>query len=621
MTPPLAKKKARAGSDAAKKSLALSADDGAEGEASPEKAEARSRRAAARVTRRAAKSGGLDLSEGAEAANDPQAPAEAEAEDDDAGKDLSRAVKTAARVSAKSAARAIKASGAPKTEVRAARKSAKAAVVEGDAAKGAEPEEDADEDGDPPALTFTSVRRDPARDPELSGPDETVTAAAPGMAMPQEQADAATAAAPAVRPATVPYEPAFGPDWDDEDEDDDDSGRGARRKGRRSRKSGKETDAAHYVVAPMVGAAQMRPRHYGVLAMFCLFVILPTISYSWYLWTRAADQYESDLGFGSRTEQTSGTFEFLGALTGSGQSGSKDMDILNQFVVSQELVAKIDAELDLKAIWSKPSGDPLAAFQPDGTIEDLLTYWQRMVRVDYDNLTGLMNLRIFAFDPKDSQAIAFALLRESTDIINQLSQTAQDDTTRYSKAMLAETEKKLADARLAVLDFQVRNNIVDPSNVVASQLSVISSLNQELANAQVELDLLTGTVPASDPRMASLQRKLEVIQNRIAAERAKVGASAGPDQPGYAELMGDFERLKVALDFAQRAYLSALAAHDQALADAQKKTRYLATYVAPTLAEAPTAPNRPGLAALTALIGFLVWSVVVLTYYALRDRR
>lgn len=380
-------------------------------------------------------------------------------------------------------------------------------------------------------------------------------------------------------------------------------------------------DPAHYQIAEPVGNARMRPRHFGVLALFLALVVLPTLSYSWYLWARAADQYESLLGFGSRTEEGPNTFGFLGVLTGGGQSGSRDMDILYEFVVSQELVAKIDRELDLKAIWSKPQSDPLNAFNPAGTIEDLVDYWERMVRVDYDTSTGLMNLAVHAFDPQDAQRIAAAILRDSTDIVNELSKTAQQDTTRYSKQILDETQAKLADARLAVLDYQMRNNIVDPSNVVANQMTVVASLNQELANAEVELDLLAGTVPAADPRIATLKRKIEVIRNRIAVEGEKVGSTPSQDSPGFAKLMADYERLRVEQDFAQQAYLAALAAHNQAMADAQRKTRYLATYVEPTLAQASTAPNRPLQAALAALIGFLAWSITVLTYYALRDRR
>lgn len=471
--------------------------------------------------------------------------------------------------------------------------------------------------------------------PDLADPEATSAplAAEPALTMravaapvdplptpqaPSYQTQPQLSPAPALRQPDPALPPMPGEVDDDEFDDDRPGGRRARR---RARAMGRTSDPANYVVAPTAPAARMRPRHYGVIAAFVLMVVLPTISYSWYLWTRAANQYESDIGFGSRTEEGPSTFDFVGALTGAGQSGSKDMDILNQFVVSQELVAKIDAELDLKAMWSKAKDDPLNAFKKDGTIEDLVAFWERMVLVDYDTATGLMNLRVFAFDPADSQRIATSILRESTAIINKLSQTAQEDTTRYSRLMLSETEEKLAAARLAVLDFQVKNNIVDPSNVVSNQLSVVSTLVQELANSQVDLDMLEGTVPEDDPRLANLRRRLEVIQNRIAAERAKVGAAASPDQPGYATLLAEFERLKVEQDFAQQAYLSALAAHDQAQADAQKKTRYLATYVAPTLAEAPTAPNRPVQTALAALIGFLIWAVSVLTYYALRDRR
>lgn len=466
---------------------------------------------------------------------------------------------------------------------------------------------------DEEALILPSFRSEARAADRLGSATRTVSTASPAL-------QAVAAPRPGVDPMTQPAPGVTGVVEDDDDEDEE-RGPGGRRRGRRGRNNGKSSDASNYVVADTVSDAQMRPRHYGVIALFLLCVIVPAVCFSWYLWTRAVDQYESDVGFGSRTEEAASTFDFLGALGGSTQTGSKDMDILNQFIISQELVSKVDADLDLKAIWSKAEGDPLYAFKADGTIEDLVAYWQRMVLVNYDNGTGLMNLRVFAFDPQDARNIADAVLRQSTDIINDLSKTAQEDTTRYSKESLQAAEEKLTQARLAVLDFQVRNNIVDPSNVVANQLSVISTLNQQLASAQIDFDMLNGTVPDADLRLASLSRRLEVIRKRIEEEQAKVGASGDSGSSGFAKLVGDFEKLKVEQDFAQQAYLSALAAHDQALTDARQKTRYLAAYVVPTLAEASTGPNRPLATFLVALIGFLSWAVMVLTYYALRDRR
>lgn len=416
---------------------------------------------------------------------------------------------------------------------------------------------------------------------------------------------------------------------DDDDDDDDRPGGGGRRRmvvkaekaEKRAAKAAKNNDAANYVVAPAVNMAQLRPRHYGVMAMFVLMVLIPVLSYGLYLWTRAADQYASNVGFASRTEEAPSTFAVLGALSGVSQGGSNDMDILYQFIVSQELVVKLDNQLDLKAMFAKAKDDPLNRFSQGGTIEDLVAYWKRMVVINYDSGTGLMTLQVFAFDPADAQKIAEAILVESTRIINDLSMTAQIDTTRYSKEALTTSEKKLSAARLAVLDFQITNGIVDPTATISTQNSVIGTLNQQLATSQIDLDMLTGTVAANDVRIATLNRRMEVIRNRISEEQAKVGGAADAGSPGFAKLMQEFERLKVDQDFGERAYLTALAAYDQAVNDAQHKTRYLATYVAPTLAEAPTAPNRPLSVVLVALIGFLSWAVVVLIYYALRDRR
>ncbi|MEO8241607.1 MAG: sugar transporter [bacterium] len=526
-----------------------------------------------------------------------------EVSDEDADAEAAEAV--TAKAGGSRGGRAVASRNGPRAKQRAAR-----AALEEAAEADVQADDLADDTQGRVTRRAKSATQDPVEDETEA--DATMEARGKDRAFVERQV-------PAAPEVTAP---ASDPEGEDDD-DDDDATPGRGRRGRRAEKRGRvnKNDASHYVVAPTVAAATMKPRHYGVMALFCLMVLIPTLSYSLYLWTRAADQYESDVGFGSRTEDAPSTFDFLGALGGVSQSSSKDMDILNQFIISQELVSKIDRKLDLGKIYSKATNDPLNTLSAGGAIEDKVAYWQRMVKVNYDSGTGLMTLRVFAFDPLDAQTIAKEVLTESTQIINDLSLTAQEDATRYSREALQATESKLSDARLAVLRFQVQNHIVDPSIAIANQNSVVGTLNQQLAAAQIDLDMLTGTVQANDPRLAQLSRRIDVIHNRIAEEQAKVGAGADTTSPGFANLMLEFEKLQVEQDFAQKAYLSALASYDQALTDAQHKTRYLATYVAPTLAESTTAPNRPLSAFLVALIGFLLWSVVVLVYYALRDRR
>jgi capsular polysaccharide transport system permease protein len=379
--------------------------------------------------------------------------------------------------------------------------------------------------------------------------------------------------------------------------------------------------AALYSPAPTAQKATMRPRHWWLLALFIGIVVLPTAGYGWYLFTKAADQYESNAGFSSRTEKTPSAFEFLGALAGGSTSSSSDMDIVFEFIRSQELMNRVDAKLNLRTIFSKPANDPLMRFAPDRSIEDLLVYWQSMVVPTFDRSTGLMRLTVWAFDPNDAQAIAVEVLAQSTAIINDLSKTAQVDTTRYAHESLTKSEHRMAAAQQTLTNFRVANGILDPAQQVLGTAQVVNTLVQQLATTQIELDLLSGTVPDSDPRIAQLNRRISVIQNRIASEQAKVGGLSDPGAPNYAKLVSDYQNLIMEQDFAQKAYLTALGAYDLAVNDAQHQTRYLATYLQPTLAQTSTAPQRGLRTLLAAMVGLLAWSIGVMIYYALRDRR
>lgn len=369
-----------------------------------------------------------------------------------------------------------------------------------------------------------------------------------------------------------------------------------------------------------VQAARLQMRHFALMLLFALMVVLPAGVYGTYLYTLAADRYESDVGFGSRTEEASNTFDVLGVL-GGGNASTKDMDILNQFVYSQELVERVDRKLDLRKIWSRHPEDWLFSFPPDGPIEDLVDYWNKMVLVNYDASTGLMSLEVFAFRPEDAQAIAHEVVEESTAIINELSKTAQDDTTRYARETLAKAEERYRKAQNDLADFRIKKRIVDPQTELTGASQVINSLVQQMAEAQINLDMLKGQIADNDPRIGNLNRRIEVIQKRIAEETSKVGSLSDPADPGYAALIRDYQNLNMEMEFSQKSYMAAQGAYDQAVNDATQQTHYLATFLAPTVAESTTAPDRPLHIFLIALVGLLAWAALAMIYYALRDRR
>lgn len=369
--------------------------------------------------------------------------------------------------------------------------------------------------------------------------------------------------------------------------------------------------------------ATLRLRHLLVALSFLLVVLLPGLAAAWYLYARAVDQYASTTAFSVQAPDTRSSLDLMGDF-GSliGGNVSKDAEILYQFIQSEELVARIDARLDLRALYGRHHGrDPLFGLAAASTIEDLVEHWNRMLRIAFDSGTGLMEIRALAFDPGEAKAIAEAIIAESTDRINALSQQAREDATRYAREELQIALGRLAVAREALTAFRVRTQIVDPAADLQGQMGLLNTLQAQLAETLIELDLLRQSAREGDPRLAQLELRIEVIQVRIDEERARIGGGEGPGGQNYATLVAEFERLNLEREFAEQAYRSALSAHDAAVAEAQRQSRYLATHIAPTLAESSRYPEREVILAITALFLFLGWGLLVLVAYSIRDSR
>ncbi|WP_289043993.1 sugar transporter [uncultured Aliiroseovarius sp.] len=372
---------------------------------------------------------------------------------------------------------------------------------------------------------------------------------------------------------------------------------------------------------PLARPARLRPRHKVLLASFFIVVAFPLLIATWYLYSRAQDQYVSYVAFAVRSEDVSAATDLLGGLNAFGSAGSEDTDILYEFIQSRELVNLIDKEIDLRSIYNAGADiDPFFTFNEDGTIEDLTNYWSDVVRIFYDSGTGLIELRVHAFDPATAKQIAELIFSKSSDMINDLSADARADATRYAREELDSAEERLKTARQAVTEFRSRNQIVDPAAEIGGQSGLMAALQTKLSDALIAFDLLRDSGGPNDPRMAQAELRIKVIRERIQEERRKYGAD-GKNEQDFSSLVGEYERLAVEREFAEKTYLAALAAYDAAKIEAQRKSRYLAAYIKPTLAERAEYPQR--LLLLTVVGAFLgfVWAIGALVFYAIKDRR
>jgi capsular polysaccharide transport system permease protein len=191
----------------------------------------------------------------------------------------------------------------------------------------------------------------------------------------------------------------------------------------------------------------------------------------------------------------------------------------------------------------------------------------------------------------------------------------------FAEEDLEASIERLKSARLAMAAFRVDTQIFDPEADVQGQMGLLNTLQIQLAEALIARGLLTGEAPASDPRILRLTRRIDVIEAQINSERSKFGVISTNGDQDFASLLSEYEALTIDLEFAQQSYLATLAAYDSARAESQRKSRYLAPFLEPTLPESAIYPKRLTVFGLVALFSGLCWALFALFYYSARDRR
>jgi capsular polysaccharide transport system permease protein len=375
-------------------------------------------------------------------------------------------------------------------------------------------------------------------------------------------------------------------------------------------------------VRGVASAARPRKRHILFILSFILLVPLPTIVAAFYLYTVAADQFSSRVSFSIRSEDFTNPLDALGSLGQLSTGTSSDARILNEYIRSQKILEDMSKSVDLETIYTVPEFDPVFAMQPDQPIENILTYWKRMTHITYDSGSGLIDVETFAFTPEDATDIATSVMDASSRLVEMLSNIARDDTIRHAQYELTQAQDRLTSARTALGELRDREQIIDPRIDLESRMGVVTALEQKLANALVEYDLLIGTTLAGDRRRKIEERTIAAIKDRIVQERNKIGHSSGQqDGASLSNIVGDYETLQANREFAERAYVAAAASYDSALAEARRKSRYLAAHIPPTMAQSAENPKRLALSLGVFGACFLLWMIGTLTVYAMLDRR
>ncbi len=343
-----------------------------------------------------------------------------------------------------------------------------------------------------------------------------------------------------------------------------------------------------------------------------------------YYFFMAAPIYVSQASFSIRGRETpsatSSLLATLGGVAGGGGSGPSGTDTaeLKTYTESFDMANKLDQEFHLRAIYSQPRLDFLNWLPKNASRDEYLAFYKKMVHVNIDKDTGLIEVKARAFDPQTAQSVARAVLRISADYLNELSATVRRDTLRTSEEELQQAEDKVRQARMAMTNYRARTGSLDPAASALATSAGVSGMQQEVRELRADMAGQLSFSRPDSPQMQQAMAKIRGLEQQIAIQQNAIANKSGDS---IAERLRTYEGLQVTSEYAERNLVAALSAYDAARNVASERERFVVPAVVPNLPDEPTEPHRLASFLEAMLVLIAVYGIVALAIAGVRDHQ
>lgn len=337
-------------------------------------------------------------------------------------------------------------------------------------------------------------------------------------------------------------------------------------------------------------ASHKKPWWRHKLFPLALFIGLPTLLSALYYALFAADQYQTEALISVRAAHGTPTSSLLGTILSGGTIGqsSVDANTISKFVVSHDAVRKLNGDLNLKEIYSKPRLDFWARLSASATFEELVEYYGTMVESSFDSTSGNTHIRVRAFAPEDAQAIAVALIEVSEELVNSLNLRAEEDALRLARSEMSRAETALSSVRQRMQQFRLTHRDIDPAKSTRAIGEIIAGLEAQHAATSAELSEMSSYMKGDSLQVEAMRRKAQAIEQQIIQEQQKL---TGQDS-ATTDVLAQYEALILEHELANRAYASAIASLERARVEAQQQYSYVVPVVSPHRPEEAQYPLR-----------------------------
>lgn len=359
---------------------------------------------------------------------------------------------------------------------------------------------------------------------------------------------------------------------------------------------------------------------------FIWAVALPTILFFLYSALWQSQRYVAETRLTVREAQKKepqklGDAASIIAKVSGASGGSRDAQnsfmVLN-YIKSRAIIVDLGGRAYLERKFAKSDVDFFSRLSKGANLEDLWKYWLGHISASVDTISGILSVRIDAFQPEDALDLAKDIVRLSEELVNKITLRNRADALARAESEVSLARQKLADAREKVLQFRNQNFLIDPGSRASSLGEMIGKLTMERIELVNSLSTFASSLSNDAPSQRLQRTRLAAIDQQIADLKKKLTDSQGSDV--VSAQIASYEKLKLEEQFAERLYTISQSAYESARQDLQRQQLYLVTVVAPTMPESATYPKVIGNTILLFCALLIVWAIIALVIASVQDQ-
>lgn len=289
---------------------------------------------------------------------------------------------------------------------------------------------------------------------------------------------------------------------------------------------------------------------------------------------------------------------------GSTSPSMRDALILQKYIQSREMATALEQTISLKAHYENEQWDWFSRLAANSSVEDYLEYYQQHIKVQYDEMSEVLQIEVQAFDSQFSLTVANKILELSETFINKLGQKMVKQQLAYAQQDVTRAYDELKQQQTKLVSFQDKFKLYNPEQQGSALVSAMNELEAEIIKEETALKSLTAFMRSDSAEIKAKQIRLNALKAQLEQEKSRL---TNQDQKSLNKINIDYQEIKLNSQLATDLYQSSLASLELIRSEAFRTLKHLLVIEPPALAQEDKYPRR--------LYSIFTWFISLILIY------